>query len=142
MKALQIKNGDLVIGSGGYATVTGSDKLRQDLSVAVREPYGCDRFHPRWGSMLSSYVGGVLDKYSTSAVSGEINRILGNYVAVQQDQMLSASSQGMKVRYSTGEVVSAVSKIDTRQSYDRLYVKVSLTTLSGEKVDVVTTTEV
>jgi len=142
VKTLQIKNGDLVIGSGGYATVTGSAKLRQDLSVAVREPYGCDRFHPRWGSMLSGFVGGVLDKYAASAVSGEVNRIIGNYVAVQHDQMTVAASQGMKVRYSTGEVVSAVTKIDTRQSFDRLYVRASLTTMSGEQIDIMTTAEV
>lgn len=139
MKALEIKNGDLVIGRGGYATVSGVAKLRQDLSVAVREPYGTDRFHPRWGSLLAEYVGGVLNEYSKMQVIGEVQRICANYIAVQQDQMAAANAEGRRPTFTSGEVVESVQSIEVRQTFDRLHVRVILRTLSGETVPLVST---
>ena len=57
MKSFALQNGDLVLGQGGLLTVTGPSKVRQDLSIAMREPVGCDRFHPNWGSVLPNYIG-------------------------------------------------------------------------------------
>lgn len=142
MKTFEIRNGDLVIGPGGFGTITGPTKLRQDLAVAVREPYASDRFHPRWGSMLDTFVGQVSNPYSQSAVASEVHRLLGNYIAVQQDQITSDATRGVKPRYGTGEVISSVDSVQTIQTMDRLSVKVSLRTLSGEQVTLISSTGV
>lgn len=140
MKALEIKNGDLVIGPGGYTTVSGAEKVRQDLSVAVREPYGSDRFHPRWGSILPEMIGGVIDEFSRPRVIGEVQRVVSNYIARQSDELMaSATKAGRRPSFSSGEVVAAVESIDARQTYDRLHVRVIVRTLSGESVTLYST---
>jgi len=138
MKTLQIKNGDLVVGRGGHASISGVAKLRQDLAGAVMEPFGTDRFHPRWGSLLERYVGGILDETNKQRVAAEAQRVVSNYIGVQQEQMLAAQTSGRKVTFSSAEVVEAVQSVEVRQTYDRLYVRVIVRTLSGETVPLVT----
>lgn len=138
MKTFEIASGDLVIGRGGYALVSGTDKLRQDLSVMVREPYGVDRFHRLWGSLLDSMIGGVIDKYASSTVSSEVYRLLNNYAAIQKDQMTASSVNGRKPQFSNAEVIAEIRSVDVRQALDRLYVRATVLTLSGEQVDIFT----
>jgi phage baseplate assembly protein W len=138
VKTLELRDGDLVIGPSGHALVTGRAKLRQDLSLAVREPYGCDRFHPRWGSMLDSYVGGVIDEFSAAEVKSEVMRVVGNYMALQQDQVSAVNAAGRKPTFGFGEVVAGIDGVEVRQTFDRLYVRVRVRTLSGDTVAVAT----
>ena len=137
MKTLEIRNGDLAIGRGGHATVEGGARLRQDLAVAMREPYGSDRFHPRWGFLLNEYVGGVLDEVTKQQVIGECRRVVANYIGIQQQQMAMARASGSRPRFSSGEVIDAVQGIEVRQTYDRLYVRVVVHSVSGESVSLV-----
>lgn len=142
MKTLEIKNGDLVIGPGGYSTVSGPAKVKQDLGLAVREPYGVDRFHPRWGSTLPDMIGGTIDDFARMRVVAEVQRIVANYMAVQQDLMARSTAAGRRPTFSSGEAVSAVEAIQVRQTMDRLHVRIVLRTLSGQSVSLVSTVEV
>lgn len=134
MKTFQIKDGDLVVGPGGFTSVTGSTKVRQDLAVAVREPLGCDRFHPRWGSTLAQYVGVFNDELIRGLIISEVYRLVRNYVAVQGDQVRTDSISGRKPRYRTDELVSDIEHVDLRQEFDRLYLRVTLSLTSGEQI--------
>jgi len=139
MKTFEITNGDLSIGQGGYAMSTGSAKLRQDLSIAVREPYGSDRFHPRWGSLLSTFVGQPIDPFIRMKVVSEVQRVIGNYVSVQKAQISTTSATGRRPTFGTGEAIGSVQDIQVRQTFDRLNVKVLIRTLSGESVSLIST---
>jgi phage baseplate assembly protein W len=93
MKTFQIQGGDLVIGPGGYATVSGPKKVLQDLSILVREPYGIDRFHPQWGGILEEFVGQEVNPVSRALVRGEIERLLQNYMVMQSRQIAADMSR-------------------------------------------------
>lgn len=141
MKQLAIQNGDLVLGAGGYAMVQGASKLRQDLSQALREPYGVDRFHPRWGSSLPSFVGITLREGTPTLVRSEVFRVVKNYINSRISQLQQDQVAGVKPRYVSNELVKNVDDVTVRQSQDRLNVRVTLTTLSADRVSLVTSVE-
>ena len=99
--SLRIENGDLVKGPGNsISTITGSEKVVQDLMCHIREPYGTDPLNPDLGSFIYTeeegtviYANGVTtflsDDYSEMVVS-EIRRIIEQY---QEKQMARLRSE-------------------------------------------------
>jgi hypothetical protein len=126
MRSLLLSQGDLVPGPGGFVTISGPDKVRQDLGVAVREPYGIDRFHPEWGTTLERMIGGVVDKATPS-------------IARQQYEMQQDRLAGRTSRYKSGEAIDSVSSVDVVQEFDRIYVRVVLEMASGATNTLTTT---
>lgn len=134
MKTFQIVNGDLVIGPGGFATIDGPAKVKQDLAVAVREPYGVDRFHPRWGTLLHEYVGMAVGDGTDLLIRSEINRVISNHMFSQNSVLERDSMRATRSRFSTGELIDRLDAVDVRQEYDRYHVRVRLRTLSGQPI--------
>ena len=132
MKTLQLKHGDLVIGTNGYATVDGAMMVAQDLRVALGEPVGNDRFHPGYGSALDSYVGMVLDESARFSVEQEVNRVVGNYTAIQRDRIQKDALVATRSRFSTDDVISEVSAVKVTSSMDAVQVSIGITTMSGK----------
>lgn len=134
MKTFALAEGDLVVGPRGYATVSGATKLRQDLGVAVREPTGGDRFHPGWGSTLSSIVGSQVNAATKVKVQIEVARVISNYIAVQQDVRKRDAALGRASRFSTGEIVRKIESVTVAQAFDSLRVRIVLRTVSDDTV--------
>lgn len=139
MKTFQIDNGDLVLSSGSFSEVTGQRKLTQDLGLAMREPVGIDRFHPRWGSQLHVFLGHPASQAIGQRIQEEAQRILDNAMAIQQDNIRADAAAGRPSRYGTGEVINRVKDIATRQEHDSFHVRVALQTLSSDEVVLVST---
>lgn len=137
MKTLEIRAGDLALAPGGYAMLTGRAKMKQDLAVAVREPLGCDRFHPNWGSVLGEMIGGISGDDTKGRILAEINRLIFNYSAVQNDQFAGTYSSGQPL-YTNDEVISAVTGIKITAREDAFYVRVSLVTMANNTVTLTT----
>jgi hypothetical protein len=134
VKTLQLKNGDLVVGSAGHQVVEGTSKIRQDLAMALGEPYGDDRFHTGWGSMLPNYIGdGATDEVKALVVS-ETARVLQAYVDSQATDILRDSLAASRSRYATADVVRQVNGVDATLTLDTIQLKVSLTTQAGQNV--------
>lgn len=133
MKTLKIENGDLVISNGAYAVVEGSDKIVQDLGIAVATPYGVDRFHPKYGSVLPNYVGTPIDEGTKMLVENEMTRIITNYQAVQTTNMNSYIVQGKQSPYNQNELVQSIKELQVVQDYDTLEVTAVVSTLSGNQ---------
>jgi phage baseplate assembly protein W len=138
MQQLAISNGDLVLGQGGFAPVTGRARVIQDLAGALREPVGTDRFHPGYGSMLPAYIGQVLNDDLTALVEAEIYRVVQNYMMSRVAQMQEGQLSGRRTPLRADEVVSNITSIDFRQRHDRLDVRVSLATMAPSPVTIVT----
>jgi phage baseplate assembly protein W len=115
VKTLLLDNGDLVLGAGTFATVSGSPKLVQDLGVAMREPIGCDRFHPQWGSTLINYVGEPVDDQTRFAIVAEVQRIIDNFTTVQRYYLDQDSAAGSTSRYKTTELIQDLKSVQVRQ---------------------------
>lgn len=135
MKSLALVNGDLALGTdGGYLMHSGAARIRQDLSLALTEEYGADRFHPQWGSIVRSYLGRVLTEDMQQLVRAEVNRVLQNYIILQRNEVLRDTTVDIAGRYTTSDVVRSVESIQARAVLDAVYLYVTLTTLSRETI--------
>lgn len=134
MRTLQLADGDLVIGTNGHATVTGASMVAQDLRCALGEPIGTDRFHPGYGSALETFVGMVLDEGARFTVEQEANRVIGNYVAIQNDRISRDAVRAARSRYSTDDIVAEVSEVRVVANFDAVQVFVEIKTMAGQSV--------
>jgi hypothetical protein len=136
MKSLLLRNGDLVLGPGGYETIDGAPKVVQDLGLAVREPFGSDRFHPRWGSILDQFIGGLISADTPVLLESEIRRIVQNYIALQQAQIQADATAGRPSRFTNNEVITGLEGMNLVQRQDSITVKVSLETMGRTKITI------
>jgi phage baseplate assembly protein W len=141
MKQLQLRDGDLVLGTGGYSTIEGAARVSQDLGCAVREPLGSDRFHPKWGTVLTDYVGRDVDVETAALVRSEVSRVVQNYITIQTLQMTRDADAGLRSRFTPGDIITSIPVIQTQQKMDQINVRASVGTASGQTVSVVRTVE-
>lgn len=137
MKTIALVNGDLAIGTNGaYLLYSGVSRIKQDLTLALTEEYGTDRFHPTYGSIVQSYLGQILSAELMQLVRAEVNRVLQNYLIIQQNEVLRDSLVDVANRYDTSDVVQSVDSVQARAVLDTIYLSAALTTLSRETVTI------
>lgn len=136
MKTLLLAQGDLVIGPGGHATVTGSGKVRQDLALALGEELGYDRFHREWGSVVTRFVGAPITPETEIAVYSEVARVLASYIQAQRAALTRDSLNDRISRYSTSDIVQQVLSIDAKVGFDTIFISTVLQVASGETVTI------
>jgi hypothetical protein len=136
VKTLALSGGDLVLGSGGLQMITGAAKIRQDVALALVEEYGTDPYHAEWGSVLPQYVGRAVEQDTPLLVQAEVNRILQQYMALQQSMLSSAAVNNRTTTLTTSDVVRSVDKIDVSVLYDTVKVLITLTTMAGQTLSI------
>lgn len=137
MQTLGLVNGDLAIdGSGGYLMVSGADRIRQDLTLGLLEEYGTDRFHPKFGSTVKTYLGNPITPELQQLVQAEVNRVVQNYILIQQAEVIRGSQFDLAGRFDTSDVVQAVTSINVRTDMDAIFVSVALQTIARETVSI------
>jgi hypothetical protein len=119
-------NGDLKQAGSVIGTVSGIDKLKQDLDIWFRERYQIDRFHPSYGSVLDSHIGGIISSLSIAQITQESSRILSNYQRKQKESFDANPSS-----FTLDELITSIDSINVQQSLDSIYVNVIFTTASG-----------
>lgn len=145
-KSFQIINGDLVVGVGrAYGSISGKDKLQQDLKMWVLEKIGSDSLLPTYGSALDggiidgqvipSFVGELLTPDIISQIRAEILRILTNYQAMQYQKMQDeAILYGGKNTLSADEVVDTIDSVSVLSVGETILVQAIVTTLTGSSL--------
>lgn len=121
--SLAIEDGDLVKRGASFGIVYGVNKLTQDLRVWLTESFGGDMMHPELGSMLESWIGGIISPSTKSEVQAEVLRVLQNYQAVQL--------RGIKTvpqKYSMSEILYSVNDIKVVLNYDTVAVTIAIST--------------
>jgi phage baseplate assembly protein W len=137
IKTLALVNGDLAIGTNGaYLLYSGVNRIKQDLTLALTEEYGTDRFHPTYGSIVQNYLGQVLSAELMQLVRAEVNRVLQNYLIIQQNEVLRDTVVDVANRYDTSDVVQSVDNVAARAVLDTIYLSATLTTLSRETLTI------
>lgn len=136
MKTFALIQGDFAPSGGGYLMYSGAQKINQDLTLALKEEYGLDPYHPRWGSILKKYIGLPLTTALRAKVITEINRVINNYITVQNARIVSDSNTASPSSYTTDDVVIGVSGINAQQVYDNLLVNVTLQTASRQHINI------
>lgn len=141
MKTLALVGGDLALGDGGYRTLTGSARIRQDLALAMAEPYGHDPYHPEYGSVLGSYIGQPITPELELLVRSEVVRVLQQYIGAQQAQIAADALSGARARFSYADVVDEITSLTTTVLYDTLRLAVTLRTRTGQTVRILRTVD-
>lgn len=136
MKTFALNDGDLVVTSHGHETVSGAAKVKIELTLALNEVFGTDRFHPQYGSYLQSFVGQTIGPELQFAVEAEVIRVLNAYITIQKDEILRDKLYNVRSRFSTADVVQAITNVETATSLDRIYIRVSLITQAQEVIDI------
>ena len=134
MKTWRLSGGDLVLGRGGFQTVTGVDRIMQQLRAALGEPLGIDRFHPGWGSQIDDLVGLPLDGVTLFELEQEVNRVVGNYITVQDAKITRDRNLGVRARYSQADVLARVEKVDITSRTDSATITITIGTAAGDRV--------
>lgn len=142
-RSFLIDGGDLVVGgSRAFSTVTGRQKLFQDLKLWILERIGTDSATPTYGSTLDggviggeevpSYIGQPATRERLLEIESEIAALLGRY---QQEQLEKMRREVILFQgehtLSEDEILYRVNSIDTAQVGDTVYVRVLCTTLAG-----------
>lgn len=142
------KNGDLNLGGagGGFATVTGQQKLVQDLKNWLLEPRGTDPLHPDFGAVLDggllpdgsiadSLIGTQLTNEALVLIESEVRRVLASYQQQQLDRLTRENTlYGGKNTFSAGEVLVGVTGVTLQQVSDTVLVTVSIQTGDGDSI--------
>jgi phage baseplate assembly protein W len=136
LKTLALANGDLIVGPGGYATVTTAAKIRQDLALGLGEPLGNDRFHTEWGSVLPTYIGQPMNDETESLVKAEVARIVEQQMAIQQRDISRDARDGVSSRYATADVIAGIQSLSAVVRYDSIQVTVGLVTQAGIRINI------
>jgi hypothetical protein len=132
MDQFKLTNGDLSLSNGNYDMVTGSDKLVQDLGVATQFPYQADPYHPRYGSIMQSFIGKMANNATSTLVVSEMMRIINNYMSVKMIQLRTAVNAGQTSPFSPEELISDVKSVDVIPYQDTFVVSSSLVLYSTE----------
>lgn len=140
MKTFQLQNGDLVLAGDRFAMVEGIARIQQQLGLGLREPYGSDRFHPGWGSMIPEWIGRAIQGNVQDEVKTEIVRVVRAHIMVQNSLLKKASSVGQKTPITMDEVIAEITEIRFRQDQDNLIVKVGLRTAGFQEFSILTST--
>ena len=134
MNTLQLKNGDLVLTGGRFSTVTGKAKVEQDLAVDLLFPYGWTRFHPKFGSVMESYIGAEVTPTTASILRAEVVRVINNYQSVVISKINTALVAGKKSPYGQTTLIKTVKSVTVSQSFDSFSINITIETVSGTTV--------
>lgn len=118
--------GDLDMDTGVLKRVTGIEKLTQDLSLWLREPFGTDRFHPLYGSVLDQYIGSTIDALADHEIKAEVTRVLNAFQQIQLAAMRKNPS-----KYDLDELLDSVENVTIKLSYDTVFIDVRFRTALG-----------
>lgn len=144
IKDLQLVGGDLLASGRGFATVTGTDYVRQRVATALSEPYGSDPYHPDWGSALLGYIGAPQTPGTPALITSEVSRVLAALIAAQQLMITSSAMQGTRSQLAAADTIAAVDSVQAGAGSrpDAIAVAVALTTQGGQQLQVVRTVTV
>lgn len=138
MKTFALRDGDLVLSGDRYAMVEGVARVQQQIGLCLREPFGSDRFHDRWGSVLPTWIGRVIEPGVDLEVRSEVIRVIKNFIRAQDDAVRSRSVRGLRPVTTSEEMITDVTDIRVEQREDALLVKVTLRTGASKSFSIVT----
>lgn len=131
--SLAVVNGDLAIGPGRrFETVSGQQKLKQDLMLWVLERFGQDPSYVGYGSHLDEFIGSIASVDVTNEIRNEILRLLQQYQALQYNKVRTETVQLLgKSTLSADEIINTIDSVNVKVTATLVLAQVRLTTLSG-----------
>lgn len=145
--SLELRGGDLTIDGAKLGRTTGAQKLVQDLRCALLEPRGFDDFHPTYGSLIDGgideygvtvpgIIGSVDWEFAALRIQSEIRRVATEYQKQQATRARNDRSVLGESTLTNDELLLDISDIQMTQAQDRLMVRVTLRTATGQTIPV------
>jgi len=148
-KSFKISNGDLSVGVAlSYETVSGRNKLTQDLRLWILEQLGIDPSTPSYGSRLdgsiingaysSGFIGEMMTIEKLLEIRSEIASIIQQYQQVQLDRIQrdSIDFQGQQTQ-DPDEVLYRIDSIDVKPLGDSALARVVCQTLAKNTIRII-----
>lgn len=146
MFSIAIKNGDIYAPGGSFATVTGVNKLLQDLRCWILTRMGTNEFQPSYGSLLDggvepdgtivqSPIGSVTSDWSSieSFTASDIQRVCSSYQKEQARRIEEDQETYNKITLIPEEILKSVNSIEFNiVESTKLGVLVSISNVKGE----------
>jgi hypothetical protein len=140
MRTFALNNGDLVLSGDRFAMIEGPARVQQQVGLCMREPWRIDRFHRGWGSVLPNMIGSTaITEQIKADIANEIRRIVANFVTSTTEDARRRVNSGLPTVVGASEILTGVTSIQIRQQQDRLYVKVTLSTMGAVEFSIITT---
>lgn len=138
MYDLKITDGDLAVrGDGNITKIYGAERIVQDLSCWILEPFNTDPMYSRFGSTVWDMIGTTVTSDNLGQLKAEITRVVNNYYEYQQRQISQAVGNGtFNYAFPNDEVIGSIDSIDVSAIADSVSVVVKLTMASGNQIAV------
>lgn len=138
MYDLKITDGDLAVrGDGNITKIYGAERIVQDLSCWILEPFNTDTMYSRFGSTVWDMIGTTVTNDNLGQLKAEITRVVNNYYEYQQRQISQAVGNGtFNYAFPNDEVIGSIDSIDVSAIADSVSVVVKLTMASGNQIAV------
>lgn len=146
-KSLSLINGDLAVGAGrAFQTVSGREKLKQDLMLWVLEKVGTDPATPTYGNKLDggqidntiipTFIGQIVNEQTIMAIQSEVVDLVQRYQSMQYEKMRQETIQyGGPNTLEAGEVIDRISSVQTKSmNGTTVLVQMQVTTLTGTEL--------
>lgn len=144
-KSLRLVNGDLSISNRALDTVSGKEKLFQDLSLWIREKIGTDPMTPTYGSPLD---GGIVNGQEVApfigrtinpAIQAEIQSIIYSLIDRYQKEQLEkikeeATTYLGKTTFNADEIISTIDTVDVSSYGTTILARVVITTMENNSL--------
>lgn len=139
MKTLALRNGDLVVSGNALGMVKGVARVQQQVGLCLREPYGSDRFHPGWGSVLPEWIGRAIEGSGIQLeLRAELIRVVKNFISSQTASIERRAVRGLRPVIEPAEILVDITDIKVIQERDSLVVKATLRTAGNREFSIVT----
>ena len=140
--SLQVANGDLVFNGTSLSTVSGAQKLVQDMTCGILEPMGTDDMHPTYGAVIDGgtlpdgtyqqgIIGNANDEYAAQFVSSEINRVASNLQQAQAVRNQNDLATYGRSTLTPDETLQSLGDVSITTAQNQMLVSVDLQTGSG-----------
>lgn len=130
---LSIEKGDIKIGTdGSLSTVSGNNKLRQDIIKILLTDIGDNKFHPKYGSHVGALrIGDHIDsKLASLDIESSARNAITNLMSLQ-------ASQSKRQALSPGEVIIDVLEVSVvRDKADPRMYNIFVSVLTQELTEV------
>lgn len=141
MKCIKVVDGDIAVGGDGKPVmVEGAARIRQELALWLLEPMGTDGVYPKFGSDLWNYIGTPAFDDNLTAIKSEVNRVVTNYIAAQNEQIAKdkqrlSDNEFLQV-WTDDDIVSTLNSITVSATGTNVNVLVILSTAAATQVSV------
>ena len=144
MKCIKVADGDIVIGGDGKPVmVEGAARIQQEMALWLLEPIGTDAVYPKFGSDLWNYIGAPAFDDNLTAIRSEVNRVVTNYIAAQNEQIARdkqrlSDNEFLQV-WTEDDIVSTLNSITVSATGTIVNVLVIVSTAAATQVSVAQT---